>query len=89
MSQLSQDGLALGDAREEMKSGREVVMLVVSQNGNALHFGCKAIKVDQEIVMTAVSQKCLQRDERRQPDSGDSRVPAWMWPGARQRRDEG
>ena len=38
MAEVSQNGLALADATEEMKGDRQVVMTAVSQNSYAL--GC-------------------------------------------------
>ena len=53
---VSQHGMDLQEATEELKSDREMVMKAVSNNGLALEYATEELKGDREIVMRAVSQ---------------------------------
>ena len=51
-----QDGNALGDASEELRADREVVMAAVMQDGSALGHASEELRADREVVMAAVMQ---------------------------------
>ena len=56
LERVSQHGMALRDATEELKGDREIVMEAVSQQGFALQYATDELKGDHEIVMRAVSK---------------------------------
>ena len=56
MAVVSQDGLALQHATEELKGDREIVMTAVSVDGLALRCSTKELKDDEEILQHALER---------------------------------
>ena len=56
LERVSQDGMVLQDATEELKADPEIVMRAVSNNGLSLEFAAEELKGDPKIVMKAVSK---------------------------------
>ena len=59
MKAVTQKGLALQHATEELRGDREIVMAALSQDGWALEYATEVLRGNREIVMKAVTQKGL------------------------------
>ena len=64
MKAVQHNGMALGDASEELQSTRGIVMEAVQQYGLALQFASKELQSDRGVVMQAVQQNGLAKRRR-------------------------
>ena len=94
LGEVSRDGLALGNASEEMKGDRQIVMTAVSENGHALEYAAEQMKGrPRDSHGSSVPEWVRpvlrhQGAEGRPRDSHDSSFPKWPCPGICCRRDE-
>merc|ERR1712087_237377 len=57
LAAVSQNGMALQYASEDLRADPEVVLAAIAQNGNAMMYAARHFQADRDFVRTAVGQQ--------------------------------